>query len=133
MNYEELLDRASEKSSSSTDSERFEPPEPEVTKQGNETTIKNFSSITDTLRRPEEHLLKFLSKELAAPGDIDGSRAVFQGQFSERQVEEKMDKYMDEFVLCPACNKVDTKLVEEERITKIKCEACGTKQAVKDL
>ncbi|MFB6217134.1 MAG: translation initiation factor IF-2 subunit beta [Candidatus Aenigmatarchaeota archaeon] len=133
MNYEELLGRASDKSSSSQDSERFEPPEPEVTQEGNKTIIKNFSEVVDTLRRPKDHFLKFLSKELAAPGDLDGSRAVFQGKFSKRQVEEKLDSYMDEFVLCPACNKVDTELVEEERITKIKCEACGTKQAVKEL
>lgn len=133
MEYEKLLDRAKEKSSSSTESSRFELPEPEVMQEGKKTIVKNFSKMTDALRRPEGHLLKFLSKELATPGEVDGSRAVFQGNFSERQVSEKVEEYMDGFVLCPACGKVDTELVEEERITKIKCEACGTRQAAKKL
>lgn len=132
-NYQELLDRAKEKSSGAGEGSRFEPPEPEILEQGNKTILKNFSKIADKLRRSEEHLLKFLRKELGVPGELDGSRAVFQGTFTERQVKEKIDQYVDEFVLCPACGKSDTKLIKEESISKIKCEACGTKQAVRKI
>lgn len=133
MDYEELLARGKEKSSKAGEDERFEMPEPEVLEEGNKTILKNFSKVADTLRRPGEHLLKFLRKELGVPGERDDSRAVFQGNFSERQIMEKIEEYVEEFVLCPACRKADTELVEEERILKIKCEACGTKQAVRKI
>jgi translation initiation factor 2 subunit 2 len=133
MDYEKLLERAKEKSSKSGKGSRFEPPEPEVMKEGNKTILKNLSQIGDKLRRSKEHLMKFFRKELAVPGEIDGSRAIFQGTFSQRQIEDKLDQYIEEFVLCPACDKADTELVKEERITKIKCEACGTKQAVRKI
>lgn len=133
MSYEELLDRAKEKSSEAGDESRFEPPEPEVMKEGNKTIIKNFSKIADKLRRSEDHIMKFLRKELGVPGELDGNRAVFQGKFQESKVARKLDSYIEEFVLCPACEKADTELIEEDRIKKISCEACGTKQAVRQL
>ncbi|MFP4232788.1 MAG: translation initiation factor IF-2 subunit beta [Candidatus Aenigmatarchaeota archaeon] len=133
MDYDELYDRAEEKISETVDEERFEVPEPETMQEGEKTIIKNFSKIADKLRRPEEHMMNFLRRELGVPGSVDGSRAVFQGRITERKVSEKVNQYVDEFVICPACDKVDTKLVEEERIKKIKCEACGAKQAVRQF
>ncbi|MFP4045559.1 MAG: translation initiation factor IF-2 subunit beta [Candidatus Aenigmatarchaeota archaeon] len=133
MEYDELLKRAKEKSSGKAESSRFEVPEPELMHEGNKTIIKNFSKIADAIRRPEDHIVKFFSRELAVPGEAEDRRAVFNGRFSEKQVNEKLEKYMEEFVFCPACDKVDTKLIQEQRIYKIKCEACGTKQAVRQL
>lgn len=133
MDYDSLLERAKEKSSGEAESSRFEMPEAEIMHEGNKTIIKNFSKVADTIRRPEDHIVKFLSRELAVSGEVEDRRAVFNSRFSEKQVNEKMEKYMEEFVFCPACDKVDTKLVKEQRIYKIKCQACGTKQAVRQL
>ncbi|MFP4115770.1 MAG: translation initiation factor IF-2 subunit beta [Candidatus Aenigmatarchaeota archaeon] len=133
MNYDDLFERSKEKISESVDKSRFEIPQPKTMDQGEKTILKNFSKIADRFRRSEDHLLKFLRKELGVPGEVEDSRAVFQGNITERKIEEKLRQYVDGFVLCPACGKADTELVEEERIRKIKCEACGAKQAVKQL
>ena len=133
MDYEKLYERAKEKISESVDQERFEVPEPEVMNEGDKTIVKNFSKIKDKLRRSEQHMMNFLRRELGVPGKVEGSRAVFQGRITERKVSEKISQYVDEFVICPACGKVDTELVEEDRIKKIKCEACGAKQAVRQF
>lgn len=133
MDYESLLGRAKEKSSRSKDESRFQIPDPEIRKEGNKTIVENFSKITDKIRRKQGHVMKFLRRQLGVPGEVEGSRAVFNGAFTEKQVRNKINEYVDEFVLCPACQKADTELVKEERITKIKCEACGTKQAVRKI
>ena len=43
----------------------------------------------------------------------------------------KIQQYAEEFVICPTCKKPDTILKKEERITTIKCMACGAKHPVK--
>ncbi len=133
MDYDELYDRAKEKISESVDQDRFEVPDPDIMNEGEKTIVKNFSKITDKLRRSPDHIMNFLRRELGVPGKADGSRAIFQGRITERKVSEKFSQYIDEFVICPACDKADTELVEEDRIKKIKCEACGTKQAVRQF
>ncbi len=133
MDYDELYGRAEEKISESVDGDRFEIPDPETMQEGEKTIIKNFSKISGKLRRSEKHMMNFLRRELGVPGELDDSRAVFQGRLTDRKISEKIDQYVESFVLCPACSKADTKLVEEDKIKKMKCEACGTKQAVKQF
>lgn len=133
MNYDDMLERGKEMSSETVDDSRFEVPSANIITEGNKTILKNFSNISDKLRRDRDHMMKFLTKELAVSGDQENSRAVFQGKFTKDQVEEKIEDYVNSFVLCPACGKSDTKLVVEERVTKIKCEACGTKQVIEQL
>ena len=50
--------------------ERFEIPRVMGHVQGNRTIISNFMQIASTLRRDTEHLLKYVLKELATPGEI---------------------------------------------------------------
>ncbi len=133
MDYDELYSRAKERISESVDGKRFEVPDPDIMKQGEKTIIKNFSKISDKLRRDGEHMMNFLRRELGVPGRLDGSRAEFQGDMTERKITEKINQYVDGYVICSACGKADTDLVEEDRILKMKCDACGTKQAVKQF
>ncbi len=135
MDYEELLKRAEEKISRELNTEdRFKVPEPRTLIQGNNTIIINFSEITGALSREPQHLLKFLSKQLAAQGSIiGGGRASFLGKFTKEQIENKIKLYMRDYVFCPVCGKPDTKLIEENGIMKMKCEACGSKRFVKKI
>ncbi len=132
-NYEKMLEEAFAKIKKSGKDERFETPKAEVLVQGAFTIIKNFSQIAEYLRRDQRHMLKFLARELAAPGSIEGGRAVFQSKISQKTIQQKIEEYVNEFVLCKECKKPDTKLVKEDRIIIMKCEACGAKCPVKQL
>ena len=70
--YEELLDNAFLKVKK-TDStgERFEIPKVEGHFEGKKTIVTNFGQIVSYLRRNQEHLSKFLSKEL---GDLEKAK-----------------------------------------------------------
>jgi len=134
MDYETLLNRAYEnlpKVGEST--ERFEVPSVDIMIQGRQTIVKNFSQICEILRRKPKHLLKFLTKELATPGGFDGVRATFQSKLPQKLVQNKLEVYIRDYVTCKECGKPDTKLVKEDRITFLKCEACGAKASVKPI
>ena len=110
---------------------RFEIPKVQGHVEGNKTIITNFRAICSTLRREPEHLLKFLQHELATPGNIQDTRLILNRKLSSSLINEKLEKYVKDFVLCPECKKPDTQLRKDERITTIKCMACGAKQPIK--
>ncbi len=133
MNYEELLERAMKRIKRNEGRERFEVPVPEVFFQGNQTVIRNFGQIASVLNRDPRHFLKYMAKELAAPGHTDGRRASFQRVVSKSLVQKKVENYVSEFVVCRECKKPDTKLVREGRVFVLKCEACGARMSVKQV
>ncbi len=132
MSYEELLKRGlSALPKKSEVTERFVIPQARVQKAGAKTIIINFKEIASGLRREPAHLLKVLLKELATKGDMDeGGRLVVLGRFPEEMVNRKIEIYVKNHVLCPECQKPDTKLVKEGRYTFLVCEACGARHSV---
>lgn len=134
MDYESLLSKAYEKLPKTEEyKDRFKIPVAETMIQGNQTIIKNFSQIAETLRRDPSHILKFLAKELATPVGLDGSRAILQTKLSQKMVQQKLDSYVVDYVFCKECKSPDTRLIKEDRITFLKCEACGAKSSKKAI
>ncbi len=131
--YEKMLEEAYAKIKTPGKDKRFEIPEAESFIQGNLTVIKNFSHIADYLRRDVKHMLKYFTRELAAPGSLEGGKAIFQTRVSQKTIQQKLEDYINEFVLCKECKRPDTKLIKEGRIVVMKCEACGAKCPVKQL
>ncbi|MBI2650432.1 translation initiation factor IF-2 subunit beta [Candidatus Woesearchaeota archaeon] len=112
--------------------ERFEIPKVLGHIQGNRTIITNFLQIASTLRRDVSHMLKYVLKELATPGEIKKSGAlIFGTKVPASRINEKIRQYANEFVLCLECGKPDTKLEKEGDLTYMKCAACGVKNIVK--
>lgn len=129
--YSEYLERAFEKIPKKDKSEeRFEVPSPSSTVFGPKTIVYNFGDICLKMNREPRQLLKFLSKEMATAGSIDGTRAIFQGKFSEQTIKQLLQIYCDKFIICPICNRPDTKIKKEDRFSFLICEACGAKTSV---
>jgi translation initiation factor 2 subunit 2 len=91
--YEELLERAlSQLPQEITRQARFELPEPSSSVMGNRTILYNIKEISDVVRRPREHVLKFLAKELATAGNIVSNQAVFQGKFDNGTIKRLINR-----------------------------------------
>ncbi|MBD3354600.1 translation initiation factor IF-2 subunit beta [Candidatus Woesearchaeota archaeon] len=128
MDYEKLLDKArKELPESLLKVQRFEIPKVRGHIQGNRTIINNFHQIAAVLHRKPEHVLKYVLKELAAPGELKKNALMIGTKVPASRVNAKIKKYAEKFVICPECKKPDTKLVKEEGTTYIKCLACGAK------
>ena len=112
--------------------ERFEVPKVLGHMQGNRTIISNFLQIASALRRDVNHLLKYVLKELATPGEIKKSGALILGtKVPASRINDKIRQYANEFVLCLECGKPDTKIEKEGDLMYMKCTACGAKNIVK--
>ncbi len=130
--YKKLLNRALSKLPTEVSrKDRFEIPEPVSSIMGNKTRLYNLGEVCDRLRRDREHLLKYLSKELATAGNIEGTQVVFQGKFDNAMIRRLIERYVQEFVYCPVCNQPDTRIVREGRYNFLVCDACGAKSSVR--
>lgn len=130
--YEALLRKAySEVSEPSESTERFTVPEVKAYIEGKTTVFENFGEIADTIRRDRDHLMKFLLGELGTAGKIDGNRAIFNGKFDIALIATLVKNYVEDYVICSECGKPDTRLVKDDRIQLLRCDACGGHRPVR--
>ena len=132
--YEQLLDEAYGKVkqvSSGSSGERFEIPKAEGYFEGKKTIVTNFFQVVNYIRREPMHFQKFLQKELATSGQIEGDRLVLNNKIPSGKINQKVEQYVKEFVICRECGKPDTELTKEDRLSFIHCLACGAKHSVR--
>ncbi len=110
---------------------RFEIPKAKGHIQGNKTVITNFNNIIGEFRRDKDHFLKFLLKEMATPGVLDGPRLVLGRKVSATLINQKIQQYAEMYVLCGNCGKPDTQIMTKENVMTLKCAACGSERPIK--
>jgi translation initiation factor 2 subunit 2 len=132
--YKELLKRAHDQLPPEVfESKRFEIPKIRSGTIGMRTYIVNYREIADALNRDPLHLLRYLSREMATAGSIDGARAIFHGKFTADTLSGLIHHYEQEFVICPVCKRPDTKIIKEKRFSFLSCDACGAKSSIKAI
>lgn len=132
MDYKAMLKKAREDMPEVVfEKERFEIPKAKGHLQGNRTVVSNFHQIASLLGRPVEHLMKYVLKELATPGNLTKTALIMGSKVPASKINEKVRNYAHEFVLCKNCGKPDTKIEKERNLTFMKCTACGTRHAIK--
>jgi len=136
MNYDynELLKRArAQVPEVALKHERLEMPKLLVSMVGMRTTISNFKDVADIINRDPQHILKFLTREMATAATYHEGRAIFQGKFPRDTFERLLQRYMEEFVVCPVCKRPDTNIAKEKRLAFLVCNACGARSSIKQL
>ena len=132
--YEKLLEEAYSKIKKpelNGNGKRFEIPKVEGHFEGKKTILTNFYQIAAYLRRSPEQFQKFMLRELAAQGQRKGDRLILNIKVPSTKINQKIEEYASEFVLCRECKKPDTELLREDRVTFIHCLACGAKHPVR--
>ncbi|MBU2638427.1 MAG: translation initiation factor IF-2 subunit beta [Nanoarchaeota archaeon] len=130
--YDALLKRAREELPDvALKSERFEMPRVKGHVEGNKTIIANFLDICNAFRREPAQVLKYLQRELATPAHIDGPRLILGRKLTSVLINNKLEQFARDFVLCPECSRPDTVLKKEGGILVMHCTACGAKHTIK--
>lgn len=133
MGYDKLLEKGrSELPEEVVEGKRFEIPEADTQKEGSKTVIRNFKAITDKFNRDAKHFSKYLLQELGTAGHIDNGQLILKGSFRRGTINQKIQDYTQQFVLCSECGRPDTTLEKEKGVELLKCEACGARHAVED-
>lgn len=126
MDYESSLDRAMEDVPDiGGDEQRLQIPDAKAQKDGAFTRFRNLGEIADVLSREDEHLHRFIQREMGTSGKLEDGRARYNGTFSDQDFSMAVDAYVDEYVLCSECGLPDTRLVREDRTPMLRCDACG--------
>jgi|TARA_B100000959_G_scaffold161034_1_gene168615 translation initiation factor 2 subunit 2 len=131
--YENLLKRIEDKlgDPNKETSERFELPIVDVMWEGQKTFLRNFSEFPKKLRRDPDKVLQYLSKEFAVPAEQLGDKAMFVGRRAPDDFTRLFQIYVKDYLECPTCKSPDTKILKENRISFLICEACGAKSTLK--
>lgn len=130
-NYASLLKRASELTSvERVEEDRFKIPKVDVFNEGNTTVFRNFDKVVQALNRESNHLVKFFLGNIGTAGELTGGRLTFQGKIPAKTIQEKLNDYVENYVLCSECNRPDTHLVKKGRTILIRCDACGAFRAI---
>jgi translation initiation factor 2 subunit 2 len=133
-NYKELLENVYENMKKiDKNKDRFEILKIKGYFQGKKTILTNFFQIASHIRRDPEHLQKFLFRELATSGVKDGEKLILNIRVPSSKINNKIEDYINEFVLCKECKKPDTEIIKDsqKRINFIHCLACGAKYPIK--
>lgn len=129
MEYDELLSKIMKERKTSK-GERFIPPEAEVMISGQKTII-NAEKLAKYINRPLAHIARYLMHELTAPGQVDETgKIIIGGKFSKKTVQDKLNAYIKEYVICKQCNSPDTQMTKIENNFVVKCLACGAEYPV---
>ena len=132
LSYEQLLARAKKALPDALSSgERFQVPAPDIVYEGKTSILRNFEDIVQAIRRDPDMVLTYLLRELGTAGALEGRRVVFKSKVTGQQVEDRVKSYVEAYVLCQECGRPDTRLVKEDRIAMLECDACGARRPVK--
>ena len=130
--YDALLDRARDRIPTDiSERNRWTMPIPEILVEGNQTIIRNFSSIVDGMDRDANHVYQYLINELGTSGTREQVRVLLKGRVPPKRIKEKIVAYVKTYILCGQCKAPDTRFIKEDRTTLLKCQACGATRPVR--
>lgn len=131
--YTKFLDRAFERAPTLvTEVSDFKVPKIDMIVQGNKSIIRNLSLIADRARRKPNEIARYVSKELAVPASVEEQRLVISGKFREDDLNKRIEKYFEVYVICKECHKPDSHLEMAGRgMFNFVCEACGARYGIK--
>ncbi|RNE99083.1 translation initiation factor [Trypanosoma rangeli] len=118
---------------SSAMSERNKLPEPKLEKIGKKRVIiSNFGRICQAFHRPVQDVKDYIEKELSVAGNLDINDALILKYEIQKSTafDNIFYKYLDEFVKCNSCNKLDTTLTKEGRRMELRCNWCTATRTV---
>ncbi len=131
--YVKLLDRAFSKLPNlSADKADFVIPDADVLNEGTKTIIRNMALIADRARRNAADIARYIGKEFSVPVNMEEQRLIMNGKFPADEINRRIKRYFEVYVICRECKKPDTHLENAEKGMYLICEACGARYWVKN-
>ncbi len=131
--YVKLLDRAFSKLPNlSADKADFVIPDADVLNEGTKTIIRNMALISDRARRNGADIARYIGKEFSVPVNMEEQRLILNGKFPADEINRRIKRYFELYVICKECKKPDTRLENAEKGMYLICEACGARYWVKN-
>jgi translation initiation factor 2 subunit 2 len=131
LSYEKLFERAKSNIKFVGSAATYTLPELSIIISGKRTIIRNFSQFCSVIRRDPKSVAKFIFKELAIPGILEGGKLILYQKFDKKTVDSVINDYLKNFVLCKECGAKDTVILKHGKTHILRCEACGAERGMK--
>jgi|GEM_PF-60524 translation initiation factor 2 subunit 2 len=132
FDYETLLERARDRIPDDiSNRSRWTLPAPKIMIEGSNTIFQNFLEVIKHMERDDNHFYQYMLNELGTSGSRDGPRARFKGRIPPKRIKKTIVNYVNSFVKCSQCSAPDTVYMKQDRVTLLKCQACGATRPVK--
>lgn len=106
--------------------------ESQTTGKGNKTItiITNLSSISKSIRMPENILLKFIGLDLGTQTILKKSKGSNQdgklkGGFSPDKIQASLDQFLWKYSVCQGCDLPEIYLKIQNKVVRAVCNSCG--------
>jgi putative translation initiation factor aIF-2 beta subunit len=93
--------------------------------QNTRTIIKNFINICDELRRDPDLIEKYIGYQLNLRTKIDKIKLVVHSNHDRNVLQNIINGYIKDYVLCRTCHNPETSIVNNSKIIALTCLACG--------
>ena len=102
---------------------------------GIKTVIVNMDDVARALHCPNIYPTKFFGIELGAQSKYDKKtdRAIVNGKHDKSTLTELLNKFIEQFVLCPTCKLPEINMDVKKSGIKIDCRACGHNSQLKSV
>lgn len=97
---------------------------------GIKTALPNMTTLAFSLHRDPAEVTKFFGTELGAQTtwNPETERAIVNGAHTTKDLQTNVFKYVEKFVLCPACRLPETVYKFKAGVIFHSCSACGAKE-----
>jgi len=97
---------------------------------GKQTCIVNMGDVAHAIKRPPQYTTKWFEIEFGLKSNYtnkkgEGERTLMKGHQDAHVFQSSLDKFLDKYVLCPACHLPETNLIVKKKRISAKCMACG--------
>jgi translation initiation factor 2 subunit 2 len=94
----------------------------------------NFKDTCSAIGRDPAHVQTFFATQLDTTANVakGGSTLVLKGRLTNKQMEDGLRKYMEQYVACAVCGKTKTALEKDKRtkLVYLLCSTCGARRSV---
>ena len=132
MSFEEMLIQVYEELDSTKIEHKLVVPKPDVEVTTTNTFWKNAKPIMKILKRPPDHIISFMVKELGQEMNWKCSNKnegmVIKNKVGVKKISSAITKYINTYVSCNSCSSTNTRFKVEKSIRsyRLTCKNCGT-------
>ena len=108
---------------------------PRLSLSGKTVVIMNYNKVCLASHSDPKMLAKFIGSEFGCKANLadEGRRLNINGRFDNKHVQDAVDAYVQEYVICASCLAMDTYMKRERGLLFCQCKICGSSRTVSQI